>query len=77
VLVIIGGHFETSMDEEVKAVLACAADNDALEGHLEPAQSKVKRREAPQLLMIGLAISVVAINLLLTRREGALRQLSQ
>jgi len=46
VLVIIGGHFETSMDEEVKAVLACAADNDALEGHLEPAQVAAG---APQL----------------------------
>jgi len=53
--------------KKVKAVLACAADNDVLEGHLEPAQSKVKR--GTSAAMIGLAISVVAINLLLTRRR--------
>jgi len=30
--------------KKVKAVLACAAGDDALKGHLEPAQPKVKRR---------------------------------
>lgn len=54
--------------KKVKAVLACTAGNDALKGRLEPVQSKVKRQVRTSA-MIGLAISMGASNLLLTRES--------
>jgi len=44
-------------------VLACAAGDDALKGHLEPAQPKVKRRVRTSAAIIGLTISMAASNL--------------
>ncbi len=58
--------------KKVKAHPACAAGNDGLEGHPKPLQPEVKRR-GTSAAMIGLAISMGASSLLLTRHaHGAL-----
>ena len=53
----------------VKAYPACAADNDTQKGHLKPAQPEVKRLRY-SAAMIGLAISIEASSLLLTRQSA-------
>jgi murein DD-endopeptidase MepM/ murein hydrolase activator NlpD len=57
--------------KKVKAILACAAGNNALKGHLKPVHLKVKRRVRTSAAMIGLAISMGASNILLTRHDHA------
>lgn len=54
--------------KKIKAVPACAAGNDNLEKHLKPVQP-VKRRVRTSATMIGLAFSMGASSLLLTRQS--------
>jgi len=59
VLVIIGSFWNEHGRRRLRLFLPVQPIMMLLEGHLEPAQSKVKRREAPQLRWLA-AISVVA-----------------
>jgi len=58
-----------ALTKKVKAHHACVAGNDAQEGHLKPVQPEVKRRTRTSAAMIGLAISIEASSLLLTRQS--------
>lgn len=55
--------------KKVKTHPACAGGNDDLEEHFKPFQPHVKRRVRTRVTIIGLAISMGASSLLLTRQS--------